>query len=174
MNLVDYTDPVLHEPCRAFDFDTDDAPSLADRLQHEKLRLRGYGLAAPQIGEPVKAFAFLDEIAFNPIILDYGSDGEGNDYELATEGCLSYPGLWVTIKRPVLVKAQYFTDTGEMIERWLDRLESRVYQHELDHLGGFTMIDHASPLKIRRAIEQANKHGFRYEYAELIKHRQEF
>lgn len=173
MSLIDYTDLVLHEPCRVIDFDTDDAPALADRLQHEKLRNKGYGLAAPQIGEAVRAFAFLDEVAFNPSIIGYETNEGGEDYEMATEGCLSYPGLWITLKRPSLVKAVYYDENGKETERWLDRLESRIFQHELDHLDGITMIDRASNLKIRRALEQANKHGFHYEYANLVKFRQE-
>lgn len=167
MSLVHYTDKVLHQPCIPFNFDVQllaDTKKLAEELMLEKNLKNGYGLAAPQIGDNQRVFAFLNEVAFNPEVLE-----ESSTTVMVTEGCLSYPNLWVTIKRPQFIKVRYQTENQEVVERELTELETRVFLHELDHLDGITMIDRASDLKLRRAIEQANKHGSKYSYVELRK-----
>jgi peptide deformylase len=155
---------VLHEWCDAFYFNQPqtDPSELASDLALIKSYKKGYGLAAPQIGVSLRVFAFLDEVAFNPWVLD-ASDEE----VLAVEGCLSFPGLWIQIKRPKIVKARYLTENGKEVIRELNELESRVYQHELDHLNGKTFNMMASDLKLRRAVESAKKHGYNYNYKEL-------
>lgn len=170
MSLVKHTDTGLHQPCHPFNFSDSPitAKEIADLLILTKNSQQGLGLAANQVGIPLQVFAMFDEVCFNPEILEFSSFSENR-----TEGCLTYPGLWVTIKRSKLVKVRYQNEEGQVVERDLDELESRVFQHELDHLHGRTMLDRASTLKLRRAVEQAIKHGYHYDYSELYKSRKE-
>jgi peptide deformylase len=167
--LIPYDSEILHRSSYFYDFN--DQPITAKDLANTLLLAKGsrnaYGLAAPQIGVPYCVFAFLDEVAFNPKILEYDYEFDTKEEELFSEGCLSYPGLWIQIKRPPFVKVSYQNVDGTKVERWLGRLESRVFQHEYDHLEGITMVDKASDLKLRRAIQQANKHGQKYTYSAL-------
>lgn len=165
-NLVPYTDKILHTSCIPFDFEKDasEAPILAEQIMFSKETRNGWGLAAPQLGINKRVFAFLKEVAFNPEIVE-----QSEIQELVVEGCLSYPNLWVSVKRPKLISVRYYTEDNKLVERELDHVESRVFLHEYDHLDGITMIDRASDLKLRRAIEMANKHGASYKYAVLRK-----
>jgi peptide deformylase len=163
--LVPYTDKILHKPSSPFDFEIGmSSDDLSERLFSFIKTKKAYGLAAPQIGINARVFVFLDEVVFNPEVV------EVSQTEVTfTEGCLSYPNLWVSLKRPHMIKARYFDAKGNEIIRELNDLETRVYLHELDHLNGITMVDRASDFKLKRAIEHANKHGSSYKYAVLRK-----
>lgn len=164
--LVSHTDHVLHFACTPFNFDNPqtDAKSLAEDLIREKSEKQALGLAANQIGKSLRVFAFMDEVAFNPKVLQ-GTETS----EVMKEGCLSFPGLWVQVERPLLVEVEYQTEDGTVIKRGLNELETRVFLHELDHLNGITMVDLVSDLKLRRAIVKAKKDGYVYNYKELRK-----
>jgi len=96
MSLVNFDDPVLHKPAMSFDFNSPpvDPKEIANTLTLAKNARNAYGLAAPQIGVPLRVFAFLNEVAFNPEVIE-----EFGPSENMTEGCLSYPGLFVQVKR---------------------------------------------------------------------------
>ena len=164
MTLVPYTSKVLHSPCETFNFDKPqtDPKKLATDLMLEKSLKNAFGLAANQIGVPLRVFAFNDEVAFNPVVIETSSLNER-----MIEGCLSYPELWITIERPLYITAKYHTEDGVEVQRDLSSLETRVFLHELDHLDGITMVDHASNFKLHRAIEKAGKKGYVYSFKEL-------
>ena len=90
MALVPYNAEVLHSRCEAFNFDKPqtDPKRLANDLMLEKNLKQAYGLAANQIGVNLRVFAFMDEVAFNPEMVNATISKE-----LMVEGCLSYPGL---------------------------------------------------------------------------------
>lgn len=160
MHLVNYNDSVLHSECEPFDFNNPqcDIKELSDSLHKLKREHNGLGLAAPQVGISLSVFAFLDETAINPEIIE-----EHGPYVAETEGCLSYPGLWIQTKRPTEVRVKYHNIYGVLFDRYTNsRLECLVFCHEYDHLKGVTFVDKASNLKLRRSIEKANKHGFSY------------
>lgn len=165
MALVKFNDPILHKPASSFDFNNPqiDPKELTNTLLLAKNSRKAYGLAAPQIGIPLRVFAFLEEVAFNPeLVLEWAP------FENETEGCLSYPGIYVQVKRSAESKIRYQNETGEWIERVTSsKLENMVFLHELDHLNGVTFVDKVSDFKLKRAIEQANKHGTNYTFAEL-------
>lgn len=164
MALVPYNSKVLHEECETFNFDNPqtDPKKLANDLMFEKNLMNAYGLAANQIGVSLRVFAFIDEVAFNPEILE-----ATNSKKLMEEGCLSYPDLWISIERPSIITARYYTEDGVKVERILSELETRVFLHELDHLNGKTIIDHASKFKLLRSIAKAKKYGYDYTYKKL-------
>ncbi|MCE5256576.1 MAG: peptide deformylase, partial [Spirochaetaceae bacterium] len=71
------------------------------------------------------------------------------DYE---EGCLSFPGLYFTVKRPASVRIQAFNEKGKPFTLEAGDLLARVIQHEYDHLDGKLFIDKVTPLKKERAL----------------------
>jgi peptide deformylase len=116
----------------------------------------GIGLAAPQVGMAVRMFVMGPQqgpnyVCINPEIVDVSSD-----IESAIEGCLSYPSLWLNIKRPSWVHARYTTLNGETVEQKFEGLLARCYIHELEHLNGVTFTKHSSQLglKLARARQQ--------------------
>jgi peptide deformylase len=98
------------------------------------------GLAANQIGRDVRLFVMsvsgVTRYCFNPEITDI----EPNSVEMA-EGCLSFKGKHCTIQRPDQILVRYQDPEGTWTQAKLTGLESRCFQHELDHLNGITMWD---------------------------------
>lgn len=130
--------PTLAIVCRPFDFATDKPLELADRMWLAMRRERGLGLAAPQIGEPVRAFILADpegdRACFNPELI-VGMEGQ----ERALEGCLSYPGIFIYVRRWRAVRTRYQGADGQWKERTFTGMQARAFQHELDHLDGRTL-----------------------------------
>ena len=113
--LVPDTDPILKEKTIKFDFEKDNAKELAKNLAETMIKNKGVGLAAPQVGINKSVFVVGDPTNkesimafFNPILVDLF--GEVVYYE---EGCLSYPGLYVKVKRPQQVRMRFTDMHGE-------------------------------------------------------------
>ena len=121
----------------------------------------GIGLAAIQIGEPVRVvtmdLAKKDEpkqpqVFINPELV-WTSDAK-NTHE---EGCLSIPEYYEEVDRPAEVKVRYTDLQGEAHEIAADGLLATCLQHEIDHLNGVLFIDHISKLKRDRVVKKFTK-----------------
>ena len=113
---------------------------LVNRMQTLMHREGGIGLAANQCGERVRMFIMLIDgefwECFNPEITEHSTDlTEFN------EGCLSFKGEYVIIKRPSKISVKYYDSEGTLYVEQLEGLPARCFQHELDHLNGITMHD---------------------------------
>ena len=121
----------------------------------------GIGLAANQIGITKQVFVMgSDNIpgfpkpfaVFNPKIISIDKEKE-----IFKEGCLSFPGLWLTVKRPKKIIVEYQNSREDVIEAEMDGLISRCFQHEFDHLNGVCFVDIVGPLKLKLAIRKLRK-----------------
>lgn len=162
MELLKFTDPALRNVPTAFDFDTQNAQELADTLWEECRRLHGLGLSANQVGIDAKVFVMGTEDnnrknIFNPQVISVSKETE-----LAKEGCLSYPGLWLTVKRPKEVTLSYQTVDGTHVVETFIGLQARIAQHEFDHMEGLNFSDHVSQLKLDMALKSLNKRARKY------------
>lgn len=125
------------------------------KLMHDKF---GIGLAAPQIGSSynmfVMAHQYLGDIGvYKPEILEV-SDEE----VLWEEGCLSFPMLYIKIKRPEKIKVCFIkTDGNTVVETWMDGRDARCFLHEYDHLQGKLFLDLVSDLKLQQAHKKREK-----------------
>jgi len=108
----------------------------------------GVGLAAPQVNWSIRLFMLcIDEngadaepqVFINPEILEYSKTEEKFE-----EGCLSLPGLYMKIRRPLTITWKYRTLAGDEILKESSGLYARVIQHETDHCYGKVFIDKAS------------------------------
>ena len=103
---------------------------------------KGIGLAAPQVGSGFRiCVAKVDNIAYiliNPKIKSYS-----RKKEIFEEGCLSFPGKYFPVERPVKVKIKARDVSGKKIKIKAEGLLARVLQHEIDHLEGVLIIDRA-------------------------------
>lgn len=162
MDLIKFTDASLRVEPSAFDFEKEDAKNLADRLWTKCQQLRGLGLSANQVGIDAKVFVMgIDEDnrknVFNPKIIS-----SSEETILAKEGCLSYPGLWLSIRRPTSITASYQNEEGEYIVEEFSGLPARIFQHEYDHMLGLNFSDHASEMKMKMAMKSLEKRAKRY------------
>jgi len=162
MELLKFTDPALRNIPTTFDFDTQNAQELADTLWEECRRLHGLGLSANQVGIDAKVFVMGTDDEnrkniFNPQVISVSKETE-----LAKEGCLSYPGLWLSVKRPKEVTLSYQTVDGTHVVETFIGLQARIAQHEFDHMEGLNFSDHVSQLKLDMALKSLNKRAKRY------------
>jgi peptide deformylase len=169
VELIKFTDPALRKVPETFDFETGNAKELADTLWEESRRLRGLGLSANQVGIDSKVFVMgVDEKnrknVFNPQVISVSKETE-----LAREGCLSYPGLWLSVKRPKEVTLSYQTVDGTHVVETFIGLQARIAQHEFDHMEGLNFSDHVSQLKLDMALKSLNKRARKY-LRKYVKH----
>ena len=149
LNLVEPSDEVMNRAPRPFNFeaDGDSAQSVANVLFERMKQLGGVGLSANQVGLDMRVFVMgLGETkiaVFNPIIISYSKTEE-----LFNEGCLSYPGIMLAIKRPTKITATYQDETGKFIEQDFNGLTARIFQHEYDHMNGTDYTHRASKFKL--------------------------
>jgi peptide deformylase len=139
-----YGDPVLRTEARPVDrFDQ----SLRDEVARMGLLMidaMGIGLAATQVGVPHRVLVYRVEHdspvngLVNPEIL-----WSSKDKEVMEEGCLSLPSVHVDVERPIHVRVRAFDERGDEILIEASGLEARVIQHEIDHLDGVLILDHA-------------------------------
>lgn len=163
MQLVAHTSEVLHVELEPFNFENPpcDPEELATKLVTFMRDEQGIGLAANQVGLPYRVFAMEGEPAFacfNPRIVITGD-------ELVTleEACLSYPGLAIKVKRPKVIKVRFEGPDGETYTQTFTGMSARVFQHELDHLDGVTMLNRASAVHKQQALQKWKK--FKRKYA---------
>lgn len=158
MNLVDCNDPVLKEPCEKYNFlgPQVDLRELANDLVKTMYEHNGLGLAANQVGIPLQIFVMAAEqpvLVINPKIIEVSSEL----VELE-EGCLSFPGQYIKVKRPIWIKARYNGPDGKANTHRFEGITARVFQHEYDHIiNGKTMWDNISKLKRDMYIKKMKK-----------------
>ena len=145
MELVKADDPILTTKAENFEFRTPptDPYELAHDLVHFMYEKNGIGLAANQVGLPYRAFAMRGHpqnfVCFNPRIVQ-----PSEQEVILEEGCLTYPGLLVKIKRPQHVRVRFTMANGETRTDTFTGMTARIFQHELDHLNGIKFFDRAN------------------------------
>lgn len=120
---------------------TDEIRSLAEQMLETMINADGVGLAAPQVGLPLRMFVVMVDdnvrrVFINPQIIS--TSQEVCSYE---EGCLSIPETYESIVRPKKVTVQALDESGKPFILEADGLLARVIQHESDHLEGILFID---------------------------------
>ena len=138
-------DEVLRKTCRPVDEITPRTLTLLDDMVETMRAADGCGLAAPQVGilrrivvvevEPGEVYELI-----NPKIIAFSGEEEDR------EGCLSVPGQWGLVKRPVNVTVRALNRHGETVEITGHDLLARCFCHELDHLDGTLYIDKATSM----------------------------
>lgn len=116
----------------------------------------GCGLAAPQVGVPVRvlivdgrdltdAYPYLKDfkrVMINPVVVE--ESRETCDY---SEGCLSVPGIYAEVRRPERIRVEYLNGDFEKVTEEFDKFACRMIQHELDHLDGKMFVDRVAPIR---------------------------
>jgi len=138
-----------------------DARQLEQDMIDFMIASKGIGLAANQIGITKRVFVMGSNnienfpapfAVFNPRILE-----ASNEMVLDQEGCLSYPNLYLTIKRPSWIIAEYQDSEGNLKEIKIDGYLGKCFQHELDHLDGICFVDRVSQMKLQLAMKKLRK-----------------
>ncbi len=159
--IITLPDPKLRLVSRKIERIDDSLRRLIDDMIETMHEAPGVGLAAIQVGEPIRVLvvdvAKKDEppdpqVFVNPEIV--WSSEERATYE---EGCLSIPEYYAEVERPASVRVRALDRDGKLREILAEGLLATVLQHEVDHLDGVLFIDHISRLKRDRVIKKFQK-----------------
>lgn len=160
--IVKWPDPQLRCETREVAEITDEIRDLYQDLCDTMFAGNGVGIAAVQLGNPVRMFIIeamvcggeqddSPEVFINPEIIELSDETETSD-----EGCLSFPGIYVPIERAVHAKIRAIGIDGAEFEMEGEALFARAIQHENDHLTGKLLVDFVGPLK-RQMIKRKMK-----------------
>ena len=160
MELVKENNSILKQKAERFDFDNPpmDPTELFQTLKQIMIEKKGIGLAAPQVGLPYQVFVLGNPLdpdsifsVFNPKVVD--EQGQ----VLMEEGCLTYPGLFIKIKRPEKIRVRFSGHDGNVGTMPMEGYTARAFLHEYDHLQGVTFDKRCSKLQLDRAKKQKQK-----------------
>lgn len=159
MNLVYYPDPFLDKKVKDVNLEDPgfDPVELKEQMIDLMLSSNGIGLSANQVGVDAQVFVFGDSkenstICINPTILQYTKDTT-----VDVEGCLSFPNIFVKIKRPKEILAKWYDENLQEQVVKIEGYSAKCYLHEYDHLQGITFKDRVSKLKWDMATKKARK-----------------
>lgn len=158
MKIVQYPHPALRHPAKPLTAIDRQVHLDAGRMLELMYENKGLGLAANQVFLPYRIVVInptgdpqqrdREEVLLNPVILERKGSIEGE------EGCLSFPGLFQKIRRAKTVSVQAYNLRGEVIEKVISDLESRLWQHEVDHLDGILYPQRMTDLSKLGFIEE--------------------
>ncbi len=161
MEILNYPDSSLRRKAQLVERFDDELRQIVAQMAETMVRRDGLGLAAPQVGVDLRLI-ILDPCAFEgeergkpPIVLINPELIWSDEVQIkGEEGCLSFPGVFVKLKRPKALKIRALSLDQEQLELEAEGLGARALFHEMDHLDGVVMIDHLSPLLRRRALKK--------------------
>jgi len=151
-----YNSKILKTKTKEIDKNFKALSELIKNMFETMYSANGVGLAAPQVGLPIRLFIIdsyqlknnipkiigIKQAFINPLIVNY-SEEENID----TESCLSLPNLKLTIKRKNWITINYFDENFNFKKETFYDYEARIIQHEYDHLEGILIIDKINPIE---------------------------
>ena len=151
--------PALRKVCRPYTAFNERLHQLLDDMKEPLIEEDGVGLAAPQVGILRRACIVLetnvaeDEEPYfieliNPEIVSTEGEQSGG------EGCLSFPGQYGIVRRPMQVVVKAFDRNGEPFEVKGEGLTARAFCHEIDHLDGVLFVDKADHMLTDEELEE--------------------
>lgn len=154
--IYTYGQPVLRQEAEDIPLDYPELKTLISNMIETMNKAEGVGLAAPQIGLPIRVVVInLDVLSeefpeykgfvhafINGQILE-----ESEETDVIEEGCLSLPGIHEAVRRPTRIHVTYLDENLQEHDEWVDGYLARVIQHEFDHLEGQMFIDHLGVLR---------------------------
>ena len=175
--IYTYGQPVLRKETDEIDADYPNLKEIIQNMWDTLAKSRGVGLAAPQVGLPIRmAIIDLDCISEDEpqyagykrtFINPYIEEVDDSVMETQEEGCLSLPGLSEKVTRPTRIRVTYQDENFQDHDEWVDGFLARVMQHEFDHLDGVVYTDHLKGLRrqlMQPKLKQLQKGMFSADY----------
>jgi len=151
--IVRFPDPQLRKRSAELSGVDDDVRQLVAEMTETMIAAEGAGLAAIQVAAPLRLFIVDGHVAggdegsppkvfINPEIVEISPESQTGD-----EGCLSFPDIFVPVKRGLRARVRALDLDGNPFEAEGEGLYARALQHETDHLNGRLLIDQVGPVK---------------------------
>jgi peptide deformylase len=160
MNLLYYPNEFLDKKLKDVNLENPgfDPKEIKEQMVEIMLQNNGIGLSASQVGLDAQLFVMGDSkenctLCINPTVLQYTSETI-----VDVEGCLSFPNIFVKVKRPKEILAEFYDENLEKQVVKIDGYSAKCYLHEWDHLQGVTFKDRVSKLKWDMAKKKAKKY----------------
>ncbi|WP_203138695.1 peptide deformylase [Microbacterium sp. JZ31] len=162
-------DPVLHAPAADVDEITDEIRELVADMFETMDAAPGVGLAAPQVGVPLRIYTYAYEddegqpwrgVILNPELWMTPLIPGEPDEEEESEGCLSFPGERFALRRSERVRVTGIDLDGDPVTIAVDGWRARIMQHEFDHLDGVLYIDRLTGSDAKLVQKIARKRGW--------------
>jgi len=154
--IYTYGQPVLREVTKTIEPDYPQINELVDNMFETMYNAEGVGLAAPQVGVPIRLF-IIDgkEIAethpeskdFKRVMINPEITYRSDETIALEEGCLSFPGIHEKVPRSVRIQVAYLDEHFNKKEEQIEGFNARIVQHECEHLSGRVFIDSISPIR---------------------------
>jgi peptide deformylase len=163
--ILKYGDDTLHEPAGAVREMTTEIDRLVEDMVETMYAAPGVGLAATQVGVPLRICVIDISVGRDPsglIVMINPEFVERDGVQLEEEGCLSVPGFNATVVRPARVVVKALDRHGDEFRREATGLLARACQHEIDHLDGLLFVDRLRGIKrdlIVRKIRKLTRAG---------------
>ncbi|HSC29634.1 MAG TPA: peptide deformylase [Vicinamibacterales bacterium] len=163
--ILRYGEPLLHQPATEVTAFDDDLRRLIDDMIETMYAAPGVGLAATQIGVPLRLFVADLSVGRDPeglIVMVNPRWGEREGMQVEDEGCLSVPGFTASVVRPARAVLHGLDRHGEPGTVEATGLLARAFQHEMDHLDGLVFVDRLRGIKrdlIVRRIQKLKRAG---------------
>ena len=162
--LIEEASKVLRTPPPEFDFENPPEPpeEIAKNMAEAMDKFGGLGLSSNQVGLPYRMFVMrtMHEGDTESKVVPYFNPEltrVSQETELMKEGCLSFPDIFLMIKRSKTIEFKYQDVEGKEHTAVLEGLGARCVQHEIDHLNGILFLQRASKLKLERAMKARPK-----------------
>jgi peptide deformylase len=158
--IVRYGHDVLHQSAKPVDSITPEIETLIDDMIETMYAAPGIGLAAPQVGVPLRIFVVDLSVGRDPnglITMINPTFVERDGMQLEDEGCLSVPGFNATVARPQRVVVRGLDRQGQDQTREGTGLLARAFQHEMDHLDGTLFVDRLRGIKRDLIVRKIRK-----------------
>lgn len=158
--ILKYGDDILHQEALPVGELTGDIHQLIDDMIETMYAAPGIGLAASQVGVPLRIFVVDLSVGREPdglMVMINPSFVERDGMQLEEEGCLSVPDFNATVVRPSRVVIKGLDRTGAEYQREGQGLLARAFQHEMDHLDGTLFVDRLRGIKRDMILRKIRK-----------------
>ena len=167
--IYGYGQPVLKKVGEEIPSDYPELATLIENMWETMYKAEGVGLAAPQIGLPIRLFIVdtkqtkeegEEEEGIKKVFINAQKIEEAGDPWTYEEGCLSIPDVRGDVDRPPQLKLHYFDENFMEHTEVFTGIEARVIQHEYDHIDGILFTEHLKPIKrrlVKRKMENIRK-----------------
>ena len=175
-----YGHPVLRKVAEDIESDYPDLKQFIDDMFETMYSSEGVGLAAPQVGKPIRIFVMdgtplaEDEpslAGFKKAFINARITEKSGDLKLMSEGCLSIPNLREEVNREERIRIVYFDENWQKHDEVYEGYKARIIQHEYDHLDGVMFTDRVNPLRkrlLRGKLSAISKGKFDANYRTIL------
>lgn len=174
--IYGYGFPVLKKQAEPITADYPDLDQLIENMWETMYKASGVGLAAPQVGLPIRVFLVdtiqimeegQEHLGIKKVLINAQKVDETGEVWSYEEGCLSIPDVRGDVMRPPQLHIRYMDENFQEHEETFIGINARVIQHEYDHIEGVLFTEHLKPIKkrlIKRKLENIRKGKARADY----------